>query len=535
MDVVIYIRWSSAVQSQGSSLERQRADCRRHAGERGWKIVDELIDDGVSAFSGANIATGKLAMFVEDAKAGSWPEGIILLTERLDRLSRRGWDELYMWMKGTIATGVTIATVDGGRMYEPGKPFPLSDVMEIVIKGELAKEESTKKASRIAKAWEEKRGRLDQGEEFVLTKRAPGWLKVEGRPRRFVVIEERAAIVRRIYEDTVSGIGKAAIARQLNREGVRPFGRALGWHASYIQKILRSPAVLGEFQPGRKARDAVREAVGDAIQGYFPAIIDADLHASAAAAMAGRSRKVAGRGRRLVNLFAGLARCGACGSIMTFRGKGAKLRASGEWVQEDYLICDSYQRGRGCGVGHHFNYNAWQNGVLDAILHDAMGDRHFASRDEVRPLEVELAERERQFKANVDKRDSAMEMYAETQRPEVKALWLRMIDIVESDESAIGDLRKRVIAARGSVSPDEHLRRIREMRDKLDNRDEDIKFRTRSAVMAAIHDLVISMHFRADPIGVEIGTVREELLFVTMEEHGGRSGPVVTKMAAPPA
>jgi DNA invertase Pin-like site-specific DNA recombinase len=516
-------------------LERQSADCRRHAAERGWKVVDELIDDGVSAFSGANVATGKLATFVEDAKAGSWPDGIILLTERLDRLSRRGWDELYMWMKGTIAAGVTIATVDGDRMYKPGTPFGLADVMEILIKAELAHDESAKKASRLSKAWESKRGKVERGEELVLTKRAPAWLRVEGQPRRFIVIEERAAIVRRIYEDTVSGIGKASIARELNREGVRPFGRASGWHASYIQKILRSSAVLGEFQPGRKPRNAPREAVGDAIQSYYPAIINADLHASAASAMAGRSRKVAGRGRRLVNLFAGLARCGACGAKMTFRGKGAKLRASGEWVQEDYLICDSYQRGRGCDVGHHFNYNAWQDGILDAILHDAIGDRHFSSRDEVRPLEVELAERERQHRANVGKRDAAMEMHAETPRPEVKAMWLRMIGVVDADEAAIGDLRKRVIAARGTVSPEEHLRRIRAMRDKLEDPDGESRFTTRSTIMAAVHDLVTSMNFRADPIGVEIGTVREELLFVTMEEHGGRSGPVVTRMAAPPA
>ena len=48
--------------------------------------------------------------------------------------------------------------------------------------------------------------------------------------------------------------GADKVWRQLNREGVATFGRAAGWHASYIQKLLRSPAVLGEFQPGRKPR-----------------------------------------------------------------------------------------------------------------------------------------------------------------------------------------------------------------------------------------------------------------------------------------
>lgn len=70
--------------------------------------------------------------------------------------------------------------------------------------------------------------------------------------------------------------------------------------------------------------------------------------------------------RPLVNLFSGLAVCQGCGSRMTFRGKGVRQRADGSAVSEDYLVCDSYQRGRGCGNGHHFNYAVWEEGILDA-------------------------------------------------------------------------------------------------------------------------------------------------------------------------
>jgi len=532
MDAVIYIRWSSAIQSQGNSKERQLGDCRRYAAEKGWNVVDELIDDGVSAFSGANIETGKLRSFVDNVRAGIWPGGVVLLTERLDRLSRQGWDELYSWIKQVTAAGASVATVDGGRMYEPGKRIELSDIMEMIIKGELARDESSKKASRLSKSWAAKRERIGSGKEAVMTKRAPGWLRVEGEPRRFVVIEERAAVVRRIFEDTVNGIGKATIARDLNREGVKPFGRASGWHSSYIQKILRSLAVLGEFQPGKKPRDTRREAVGEAIGDYYPAIIDANLHAAATVAMAGRSRRVAGRGRSLVNLFAGLARCKACGSKMTFRGKGLKLRASGKWVQEDYLICDSYQRGRGCEVGHHFNCATWQEGILDAVLIEALQDRHFASRDEVRPLEVELAEGVRRLEAAVIKRDAVLELLVETQRPEVRTMWDKQVAVVEAYEGAVDDLRKRLVAARGAVSPEEHMRRIRAMRDKLEDEDETVRFTTRSTIMAAVHELVMTMEFSADPLGVMIETTAEETVFVTLEEHGGSSGPVVTRIAA---
>jgi len=378
MDAVIYIRWSSAEQGKGSSLERQREDCRRHARLKGWKVVAELVDDGVSAFKGRHAAVGELGRFVADVDAGAYPDGVVLLTEKLDRLSRENAKTVFSWILRVTELGVVVATVEGDRRYERTN-LDMPAIIEVIVKAQLANEESEKKASRLSAAWASKRGRLARGETLVLTRRAPAWLRVEGTPPRFVVIPERGAVVRRIFEDTVAGLGKHYIARNLNLEGVPTFGRASGWHSSYIQKILTSTAVLGEFQPGQKSRGEPRRNVGDPMPDYYPRIIDADLHANAMRSMAGRQRLALGRGRRLVNLFGGLAKCAACGSRMTFRGKGAKVRANGAIVNEDYLICDSYQRGLGCSNGHHFNYPLWEGGILDAILFDAMEDRHFAS------------------------------------------------------------------------------------------------------------------------------------------------------------
>ena len=535
MDCVIYIRWSSAEQSKGTSLERQRADCRAHAKRHGWKVVQELIDDGVSAFKGRHASVGMLGGFVDAVENGEYPAGIALLVEKLDRLSREEPGRVFLWMMRMTEAGVTIATVDGDRRYARGT-FDMATIIEVVVKAQLSHEESAKKASRLAAAWAAKRAKVADGQQLVMTRRAPAWLAVEGTPPRFVLIDDRAAIVRRIYEETVAGLGKHTIARRLNAEGVPTFGRASGWHSSYIQKILTTATVLGAMQPGSKARGEARTLVGDPIEGYYPAVVDADLHASAAAAMAGRSRRVAGKGRSLVNLFSGLGHCGACGSKMTFRGKGLKQRANGAWVQEDYLICDSYQRGRGCIIGNHFNYAVWQTGILDAILHDAMQDRHFASRGEVRPLEVELAERVRQRAASSTKQETALKLLVETDRPEVKAMWLRLVAEVDAQDKAIVDLRDRLVAARGAVSPDEHRRRIRVMRSRLDDPDEEVRFATRSAIMAAVHELVESIEFKTNPDGVDIRTKQDELVVVGWEEHAdGQAGLGSVKVTPPPA
>lgn len=530
MDVVIYIRWSSSEQGKGSSLERQREDCLAHAARKGWNVIDELVDEGVSAFKGRHARAGQLGRFVADVEAGTYPQGITLLTEKLDRLSREEAKKVFLWMAQITDLGVTVATVDGDRCYRRDS-FDMATIIEVVVKAQLANEESEKKAGRLSAAWAAKRGRLARGDRAVLTRRAPAWLTVDDGGRNFVVVPERAAIVRRIFEDTVAGLGKHHIARDLNLEGVAPFGRAAGWHGSYIQKILNSAAVLGEFQPGQKPRGERRRAVGDAVPDYYPRVVDPDLHANAMRSVAGRRRKVAGRGRRLVNLLSGLATCGSCSSRMTFRGKGLRRRADGTLVSEDYLVCDSYQRGRGCANGHHFNYAVWEDGVLDAVLYDAFEDRHFASPENVRSLEIALAERERERAADRSRAEKALALLVETGRPEVKAMWMELAAKVDGHDAAVRGLRARIVEARGAVSPEEHQRRIAALRATLDDEDEQIRFRSRSRVMEAIHELVTSMRFVAAEGGawVEMTTRTGVDIVVSWEDMLVQAGTVVSK------
>lgn len=517
MDTVIYIRWSSAEQSKGSSLERQRDDCRRHAAAKGWRVIEEIIDDGVSAFKGTHTKTGKLGGFMAAVEGGEYPDGVILLTEKLDRLSREEAKKVFIWLVRFTDMGVVVATVDGDRRYDRNN-LDMAAIIEVVVKSALANEESEKKSQRLGAAWAAKRARLDAGDRSVMTRRAPGWLSVED--GRFVVIEERAAVVRRIFEQTSEGYGKQHIARNLNLDGIKTFGRASGWHTSYVQKILVSAAVLGEFQPGKKARGDSRTLVGDPIKDYYPAIIDADLHARAWKGMRGNVRGVTGRGRRLVNLLAGLAKCAACGEKMTFRGKGGKVRADGRVVYEDYLICDSYQRGRGCDHGTHWNYQVWEAEILDAVLEDAVGDRHFTVPVEFRGLEIKLAEHVSKRGSAKAKAARALTLWNETERPEAKDLWLSMLAEEDRHKMAIDDMKEQIIDARGATPADEHKRRIAALRGSLQASDETTRFEARVTVMRAVHELVIAMTFSTNPSGVTMETMNEERIHLTMTDHG---------------
>lgn len=494
MDCVVYIRWSSTEQGKGSSLERQREDCRRHAAKNGWKIERELVDDGISAFKGQHALTGALGEFVRDVEAGRYPDGVILLCEKLDRLSRQEPSRVFLWLMNLTEAGVIVATVDGARQYSKGK-LDMASIIEVIVKAQLSHEESEKKSQRIGAAWASKRRRLEAGETFVMSRRAPAWLTVEGTPPRFVAIPERAAIVTRIFEETAAGFGKHHIARNLNRDGIETFGRSGAWHASYIQKILRSTAVLGEFQPSMKPRGGERQPVGDIVPNYYPAVIATDLFDRARASMAGRSRQVGGRGRRLTNLFSGMAQCGSCRAPMTFRAKGRKRRADGSWVNEDYLICDAYQRGYGCDHGTHYNYSFWQEAILDPIMMEAFRDETFVPQAEVQEVETKLATRQRELEIAKRRAASAKELAINTARRDDRETYVALAEEADRLRRDVARLRAEQAVLRGALGPREHQEHVRRLRAALDDEDEDTRFEARSKVMAAMHGLLADFVF----------------------------------------
>ena len=434
-----------------------------------------------------------------DFESDRYPDGIILLVERLDRLSREAPGQFFLWLSAMTAKGVTIATVDGARTYSGTLDMPA--IIEVIVKASLANEESMAKSSRVASAWAGKRARLAAGDRRALTTRVPAWLTVTD-DRTISVQPERAAIVKRIFEETVQGIGKHTIARSLNQDRIPTFGRSTAWHASYIQKILSSPAVIGEFQPGVKPRGAQRQTVDLPIQNYYPAVIDADLYARARISMQSRSRKSQGRGRRIANLFSGLGRCHTCEGKMTLRSKGMRILADGSTCYEDYLVCDNMQRGiirengKKCPNNVKYNYAIIENAVLDAILEDAVDDTHFADGSLAHQLSIEKAKLLLILERLEKKAKSTLDLLGEDDDDEyTKSVYREVRSEQKTIRLEIDHLSERITEAKGRVSPEEHTARIISLRAAMLSNDEDERFHARSTVRIAISELIREMRF----------------------------------------
>lgn len=210
-----YYRFSDAKQSTGNSIERQMQTITDFAARRGWGQIDEWqCGEAESAWTGANRSAGSdLGQFEAEAKLGIHT-GKRFIVERLDRLSRQGYDATYALVRMLTDNGVEVATVDGDRVYAAYQSFEKIAVIDLLIKAEMAAEESEKKSQRIRYELTCLRERArDTG--LVVSSQLPAWLE-KGPDGRARVIEGRDELVRQVFALADGGSGSRSIVNYLN-------------------------------------------------------------------------------------------------------------------------------------------------------------------------------------------------------------------------------------------------------------------------------------------------------------------------------
>ncbi len=372
MKAYSYLRFSTPEQSQGDSFRRQTALAEAYAQQHGLELDTELrfADEGVSAFRGKNAARGSaLSRFMYAVQVGEIEEGSYLLVESLDRISRNTITQAVGLFLQIIGMGVTLVTLGDGKVYNDASiianPTDLIVSLLVMIR---AHEESQTKSKRLKQAWSAKRTKVE-AEGALLTSKVPAWLQVvkdgNSPDGRIEVIEDRAALVRRVFALTLEGQGKETIARTFNEEGIAPFGRAQQWHGSYVHKIQTNPAVIGtlttstlEHVDGKTHRQP-----HGTVPNYYPAVIDQETFARVQALKETSGNTKAKGAAPLQNVLAGLAVCPLCGSRMTRVTKGRGSKAG-----NPYLVCSRAKGGAGC------DYKAVRLDYVETAVRTGYGD-----------------------------------------------------------------------------------------------------------------------------------------------------------------
>ncbi|PIB93107.1 recombinase family protein [Caulobacter sp. FWC2] len=488
--VYIYIRFSTPKQDKGTSEVRQQELCEDYAKRRGWNVVEIIRDLGKSAWSGAHLATGNLGEFADRVRAGDISPGAILLVERLDRLSREGHRVAHKWMNDMFDHGLSIAAVGSGDTIF-GPDSDLLPTIEILMKAKLAKEESDAKSERVQEAFARN---LDAAKEKgrKLTAKPPGWLVLNEGRTGFSVIADRAATIQVIYQMSADGYGVPTIARKLNELKREPWGGwrkgPRKWEGSSVAMLLRHPAVEGDYVRGWLTPAKVGN--GERLVGYYgKGIVDADLVARARAGMTSRDRTGGARRSEVVNLFAGLVKCVACGAKMHLRSSAVKSRLY------RYFQCSNAFHGRGCDQKAMFAYAPFEAAALNEILHLALDDRHFRKADDSYRRTVELADAKKVVTdlSEQKRRLLVRSSMLEDDDADLQAVLSDLTARQREARTVIEQAEKALEAARGAVSPAEHLERVVGVREALYAEDDETRAAARMKVAAAIKGMGVDV------------------------------------------
>ncbi len=438
-----YTRFSTPEQMKGDSLRRQTELATQYARLHNLDLDDSLSlrDLGVSAFRGNNVQTGALGQFLRAINEGLVTEGSYLLVENLDRVSRANpWEAMPIFQM-IINSGINIVTLMDNKIYSRAEMIanPMR-ILESIFTMIRANEESSAKSSRLSAVWNAKRG---SASEKPLTRIAPAWLQFNEKANSFDLIEERAAVVRRIFRDALNGIGQHKIAETLNKEGVKPFGRSQGWHRSYIKKILENPSVTGVFVPHKivyEGNKRIRQPQ-EPIKGYFPAVIEKEDFEQLQAASRNRRAPKGSYKANVSHLLAGLAKCPICGATMTRVNKGSRKKAG-----KPYLVCSNAKRGLGCQYK-----SVKQESIENAILENASWIIQSAPTPD-ESVEDELSQAEATYQGIEDMMDNIIEHIASAgSSPRLTVELKRLEEELRNCQTRIDDLEAKAVAASGPI------------------------------------------------------------------------------------
>lgn len=364
-----YVRFSTPEQIKGDSIRRQVELSQNYAEAHGLTLDDslQLTDFGVSAFKSDNFATGKLGLFISAIESGTVKAGSYLLVESLDRLSRAEIITALNQFTSIISKDITIVTLTDNRVYTKDSINDIGNLMYSLMVMSRAHEESLMKSKRLSAAWENKRQKArDTGHK--LTKTCPAWLELKN--EEFHVIPDRVEVVKQIFQMALDGLGYVSIAKRLNLVQQPTFDaggkKSNGWYTSYVVRILKNPAVFGQFTPHIYVDG--KRVPQEPIDHYFPEIISQQDYYAVQAAITSRRGK-GGEVGSLVNIFANILKCGECGNSAIRINKSGKQASVDKYYKWVAVACNSGRRGV-TTCGHH----PWKLDVLEKAILDELSE-----------------------------------------------------------------------------------------------------------------------------------------------------------------
>ena len=418
----IYCRLSreDELANESNSISNQRAILERHARERGFKNIQFFIDDGYSGVNFNRPDWQRMIALVEAGQIG------IVLAKDMSRIGRNylevGFYTEVLFPKHNVRFIAVNSGVDSANQQDNDfTPF-LNIINEFYVK------DTSKKIIATMR---------QKGESgpYLTTHPPYGYTKDPDNPKHWVVDEEAADVVRRIFDWCMEGYGPSMIAHKLEEARVecpaahwKRAGRCSSvktpdnpyqWSARTVSGILGKLEYLGHMvnfktrKPSYKSKRKVENPPEEwhIFENTHEAIIDADTFA--------RVQEIRKNKRRPTrtgksNMFSGIARCADCGAKLYY------CTSNNYEARQDHFICSSSRKkGKDACAAHFIRAVVLEEGVLqhmrlviscvacyEDVFREALGARRSAEakkelaakRKALQKAEARLTELDKLFK-----------------------------------------------------------------------------------------------------------------------------------------
>ncbi len=264
LKAVFYARVSTEEEEQLNAIETQIEENRDTINEKGWILVDEYIDKGITGTQAKK--RNEYIRMLEDIKKDKFD---IIVVKDQSRLQRNTMD-WYIFLNEILQHQKKLYLYLERTFFDPKDKFIFG------IKAMMAEEYSRDLSKKGNAA---KKRRQEKGKP-IITNRTWGFKNVNG---EILIDEDESKLVTRIYELFADGFGGRVVARILRDEGIRNRnGKTLSENT--IREIVKNPlykgvAVMNKEHFDFEAKKIIKNPESEWIyrEGIVPQIVSKDL------------------------------------------------------------------------------------------------------------------------------------------------------------------------------------------------------------------------------------------------------------------
>ena len=355
------------LEGESYSIGNQKKLLTKVAKEKGYANLVHFMDDGISGVTMDRPGFVDMIHQLEEGRAAA------VFVKDLSRLGRN--------------------YIEVGRLTE--EFFPEHDIRLVAVSDNIDTAEGENEMAPIRNLFNEwyardisKKRRISnkiKGNAGEPMGQPPyGYMKDPDNPKRWIVDDEAALVVKRIYSMTLDGLGTEQIAAQLERDGIltpraywlqkgvkRPGkGKQLPptrWNSSTITKILSLQEYCGDilnFKTYSKSYKNKKRIDNDrenwvVFKDVHEPIIDRAVWEQVQQKRGTRRRRRTGDGEK--NMFSGLLVCADCGNNLHYHFNQGNPEIK-------YFNCSNYKGNRGtCTSTHYVRVDFLEQVVLGEI------------------------------------------------------------------------------------------------------------------------------------------------------------------------